>query len=206
MQLMAIDTWSNYKTLINNKELEMQYNEFGDRYDIFASESPFLWVITLLKNTSDATDFENNYKSNCNKQVHQVIHISGFRRYDSGAENLYRYSVKDTATANDTKTIDKKFTEPVYLYGGIYEIVGNANDGDYLEIQVIDIDNVLGYGTNFVLATFVEKEYINIERKYNEITSEDGDLIPTGVYLRVKYTAAGSNTPEIIVRYKMRKQ
>ncbi len=133
------------------------------------------------------------------------IIVSGFREYDDDAKDLYRESIKNTVTANQTNNFDKKFTFDVYIYGGVYEVVGTPNDGDYLDIQVIDIDNVLGYGAGTVLATFVYKEYINTERKYNEITSEDGNKIPTGVYLRAKYVSVGASAPTLIVRYKMRK-
>lgn len=208
MQLMEINSWTSFKALVLNKELYMQYIELGRKYDIYASEGRFMWHCGIEKTTpenDDQGDFEDNYKSNCNQKILEPITINGFRKYNSGAKDLYRYSVKDTVTANGTKNIDKKFTENVYIYGGVYELVGDANNGDYLDIQVIDIDNVLGYGANTILATFIENEYVNVERKFNEITSEDGNIIPTGVYLRAKYTAAGNNTPILIVRYKLRR-
>lgn len=208
MQLMEINSWSSFKSLIANKELSMQYTELEKRYDIYASEGHFMWHCMIEKvspASSDQTDFENNYKSNANAKIYEPTIINGFRKYSSDADDLYRESIKNTVTANQTNNFDKKFTFDVYIYGGVYEVVGTPNDGDYLDIQVIDIDNVLGYGAGTVLATFVYKEYINTERKYNEITSEDGNKIPTGVYLRAKYVSVNTNAPTLIVRYKMRR-
>lgn len=208
MQLMEIDSWTIFKSLVVTKELSMQYTELGKRYDIYAAEGLFLWHCMIEKispASNDQTDFENNYKSNCNQKVISPIIVSGFRRFDSAADDLYRESIRNSITSNQTNNFDKKFTFNVYLYGGIYEIEGTPNEGDYFEMEVIDIDNILGYGENIVLTTFVVKEYVNTEIKHNVIESPQGDLIPAGVYLRARYVSVGESAPTLIVRYMMRR-
>jgi hypothetical protein len=93
----------------------------------------------------------------------------------------------------------------VHLSGGMYEVIGAVTDGDYVEFSVTDEDNVLGYGAGFTITKFLEKEYINPDRKYREVSSEDAALIPSGLYLTLTYHCAGSATPTVLVRYKMRK-
>lgn len=68
MHEIQVNTWSDYKTLISSKKLLIQYAEFADRYDLYAVEaSAFMWVCSIAKGGgSDATDFENNYKSDAN--------------------------------------------------------------------------------------------------------------------------------------------
>ena len=135
----------------------------------------------------------------------KIMKINGFREFDSDAKDIYRESIRCAVTANTTNNFDKKFTFQIYLYGGIYEIEGTPNAGDYFEMEVIDIDNVLGYGANTILSTFVVKEYINTELKRNIVESEQGDLIPAGVYLRARYVSVSTSAPTLIVRYLMRK-
>jgi hypothetical protein len=67
MQTMSVATWSEYKTLLTNKVLTIQYYDDGTSYNLFAPEAQtFLWSICLLKGSSDATDFETNYKPTAN--------------------------------------------------------------------------------------------------------------------------------------------
>lgn len=68
MQTMTVNTWADYKTLIANKVLSIQYSEFPDRYDLYAPEAQaFLWAYSIAKNGgADQTDFETNYKPTAN--------------------------------------------------------------------------------------------------------------------------------------------
>jgi len=69
--------WTNFKNTINNKKLAefVQYLEIesevtGTEYTIFCSEQivTYYCVINDSDNPSDVSDFENNYKSYCNKR------------------------------------------------------------------------------------------------------------------------------------------
>lgn len=65
---LEVDTWTNFKaTCLAGKKLLMQFVEWTDRYDIYATDS-LVWHIVIYKGTADATDFENNYKANANKR------------------------------------------------------------------------------------------------------------------------------------------
>jgi hypothetical protein len=67
MQEMTLTSWSDFKTLVSNKTLLMQYSAGANSYEIFAPEAGvFMWHITLNSGTSDYTDFENNFKASAN--------------------------------------------------------------------------------------------------------------------------------------------
>lgn len=136
----------------------------------------------------------------------KIMSINGFREYDDDAKYLYRKSFKYTVTADQTNNFDEKFTEDVYISGGLYEVVGTPNDGDYLEWLIIDKDNILEAGENYIIKTCIEQEYINSEKKYNDCVSDSGIKLLAGLYFRVKYVSVDSaNAPTVIIRYLMRR-
>lgn len=68
MNEIVVDSWSNFKTLASTKQLEMNYTEFSNRYEISVNEGILLWHITLIKDSgTDVGDFETNYKSIANR-------------------------------------------------------------------------------------------------------------------------------------------
>lgn len=73
MITMPLNGWSEFKnTVIVKKNLRIQYAEFADRYDIYASEDGlFMWNVCLLKTDDGVSDFENNYKPMANKPINQ---------------------------------------------------------------------------------------------------------------------------------------
>lgn len=133
------------------------------------------------------------------------IQITGFRRFPKGAIYLYRKSFKYNIVANSINNFDQKFDENIYLYGGSYEVIGDINDGDYIEMSIVDIDNITGGGANKILVKFLESEYINIELKNNVVESEDANCLLSGLYLRLTYVSVGVNSPKLIVRYLARR-
>lgn len=64
-------SWSDLKTLIINKKLNIQYEKYADgNYFVWAFDSGIIYSCQLTINI-DITDFENNYKAEGNKQIHQ---------------------------------------------------------------------------------------------------------------------------------------
>lgn len=98
-----IPTWSEYKSVIASKSLLIQYSETAYTYEIYASESAFLWAISLLKGSSDATDFENNYKASANAPLldfpnYTYINSSGTTTIKSGLGKLHQIIFGKTGT------------------------------------------------------------------------------------------------------------
>jgi len=75
-QILEISFWSDFVSVMTLKQLPMMYQEFPDRYEIYAIEA-VLWHITLLKTSSDCLNFEKYYKVNANTgNYYQGIRIS----------------------------------------------------------------------------------------------------------------------------------
>lgn len=100
-------------------------------------------------------------------------------------------SVAGTAVKNTTTEIDYQMPSSYMIYGAelVYE---NAVDGDYIEFQVVDKDNVLGLGANFVVNEWVLKWFVPWHENRWRVSSETAGTVPQGLYLRLKYTSVGT--------------
>lgn len=104
------------------------------------------------------------------------------------------HAINGTATKTTTTNIDLKITtEKTWINGGAI-LYKNAAWGDYITAQVVDKDNVLGYGSNVVLAEYITKRYIHPDEHYDEIELPYAGEIPQNTYLRIKYTSVGTST------------
>jgi hypothetical protein len=93
-----------------------------------------------------------------------------------------------TASANTTTNIDWVLPQERWVSGGVL-IAQGTHWGDKLCLQVIDIDNVLGYGANTVLDEYVTDFYLVTDSEFQvQLESPYLALIPAGVYIRIKYT------------------
>jgi len=95
------------------------------------------------------------------------------------------------AAANQSTTFDMLISSSFYIKGGImYSSPGNI--GDFITVQIIDKNNIIGKGGTSdnptILATYVNNWYV-IPSILNEV--EDISLsneIPVGLYMRFIYT------------------
>jgi hypothetical protein len=101
-------------------------------------------------------------------------------------------AMEGTATKNATTNIDYKLTEERYLNGG-QMIIQNQVIGDYVKFQVIDKDNILGYGSNVVLDEFISKWYIREISSQPEILLPYPAKIPANLYIRIIYVSVGTS-------------
>jgi hypothetical protein len=87
---------------------------------------------------------------------------------------------------NAITSYDWKFPEERWLTGGVLKAQGDW--GSNVSLQVIDIDNVMGYGANVVLDEFVTSFYIT-DVVQDQISKEFNypALVPANLYLRVKF-------------------
>jgi hypothetical protein len=95
------------------------------------------------------------------------------------------------ATKTTTTNIDFKLTEERYLNGG-QMIVQNHVIGDYVKFQVIDKDNILGYGTNVILDEFISKWYLRDSNSQPEILLPYPARIIANLYIRIVYVSIGT--------------
>jgi hypothetical protein len=135
MQSILVDTWSNYKALISSKTLMIQYEESSTDYKLYAPEAgSFLWTIILNKESSDATDFETNFKPNANKPLEVKAGSGRPDRVCISPQPLGTYwhtkgYVLECGTSDTSASIDINFSAKIYLLGG-HAISPDATPGD----------------------------------------------------------------------------
>lgn len=94
-------------------------------------------------------------------------------------------AVEGTISALTTGNIDYQITQERYINGGRL-LVSTIGPSDKLTCQVIDKDNLLGYGAEFVLDEFIH-EYFVPESGNLEVRLDYPAKIPAGFYIRLKY-------------------
>jgi hypothetical protein len=129
--------------------------------------------------------------------------------------NSSEYSAKDlnadfkgmkfTASAGTTTTNDLQINDDVLVDGAVFHAIG-GEFGDKAKFQIIDKDNVMGFGTNVVLAQFVTDWYINpdISIQLDEKSPYPAKIY-SGLYVRVIYDSVGSTDVKIILNLRLHK-
>lgn len=114
--------------------------------------------------------------------------------------------IRFSATANTTTTYDYLLTEDRILTGA-EGLVNGASWGDKVTLQVVDKDNVLGFGANTVLNQFVTDWNIcTDQQRQNTPNAIYPAKLLAGVYVRVLYTSVALLTgPSVAINFHMHK-
>lgn len=108
-----------------------------------------------------------------------------------------------TVTAGTSANIDLVMTDDCFLTGGRLR-AANAAFGDYANIQVVDKDNILFCGINFVVNQFITKWYMRSDAQQQiEISLTYPSKILSGLYLRVVYYSIGATNVDVVVNYEL---
>jgi hypothetical protein len=107
-----------------------------------------------------------------------------------------------TAIAGATSDIDFRI-EGAYMIFGAEMIYEHAANGDYVALQIIDKDNIIGAGANYVLCEWVKKWYVPFAETRWKCTSEMTTVLPPGLYARLKYTSTGATDVPVKINYFM---
>lgn len=71
-------TYSNFLSLVSSKGLNIQFEDNGGTYLVFAVENGISWDTILIKGSLDSNDFETNHKPTANQiietRVRQSVH------------------------------------------------------------------------------------------------------------------------------------
>lgn len=192
-QILEVSSWNAFKQVcINTKNLNNQYEDRPDRYELFGPDANgILWHTTILKENprgADQIDFEDNYKINFNWAI-------GSRPYTFSTSDFIfgGNAILATCTKNATTNVD--FQVPggagTYKYiNGAVAFTSNACFGDYASAVIIDKDNILGYGPDTILSTYIDKWYVNPDVQLDIATPYAGKIL-AGLYVRVSYTSVG---------------
>ena len=105
-------------------------------------------------------------------------------------------SFSGTVSGESTTDIDYEITQERWVNGGRL-LVSAIGPEDKITFQVIDKNNVLGFGANVVLDEFI-KDYFVPDEGNLEVRLDYPARIIAGLFLRLKYT--NSNTSSITVK------
>lgn len=192
MEMMPVASWTDFKQIcITTKNLNCQYRVPAEGgYDLYGPDGGvFMWVISLRPGVNDADidDFEDNHKAAFNFPV-------GTRQYTFPTSD-YEFApkiVQDTCPAGSTKAVLLVVDENLRLNGGKMVTDGNAVFGDWIECQLIDHDNLLGYGVDTVLKNWIPKWVVDWKNCSEMIVTPYIGAPPTGMYLRFTYHSVGA--------------
>jgi len=185
--------WSDIKAFVDERVISLQYRDISNNYYLVAFDGPFTLTCRIAKVDSPEVgspqyEFENNgYKANGNKKL--VPDTDAYQRTDQFAfagEGFTATAPKNGSTTN----LDFKVTAERYI-NGIQILCSNTGAGDYAAFQIVDKDNVLGYGANTVLQEFAKTWQIADSNQDQGILQLPfRGKIPANTYVRIKYTAA----------------
>lgn len=125
----------------------------------------------------------------------------GAKDLNSNFQGTFFTAVNSTTTQHDYLVTDDHIID-----GSEISVIGDPALGDYLIAQVVDKDNVLGYGVNVTLNTFIPKWYV-VPGIIKQINSESKypAKIYSGLYLRIKYVSVGLVNVDVVVNLKLHK-
>lgn len=116
------------------------------------------------------------------------------RSADMSADNVkFRgTSLSFTAVAGTSTNGQHKITEG-RLFDGIGLLVKDAAWGDSIRLQVVDVDNVLGYGAGVVLDEFATTWLVNPQAyDQGQWRLEYSAEVPANFYIRLIYNSVGA--------------
>lgn len=99
-------------------------------------------------------------------------------------------------TAGNTQNFDIKMRAKTFLTG-VHLILNNHAYGDDFNLLVIDKDNVMGNGANFIVYRIVNDWNVTDQDKLQPIIFNPGKPIRQNVYLRIRYTSTGASNVDI---------
>lgn len=186
--------WTVFKSFVDSKKIFVQCLENNQIYELIAIDGSFVLNCTLdrLNANADTTEFESTYKANCNKSIvardasgRQISTSSAFS--DTSGFRFRGSSFKENCLTGVTTPIDYLIEQERYINGG-FLIVDNIGLDDKISFQVVDKDNILGFGTEVVLDEFITDYYIPNDGKL-EVKLDYPAKIMAGLYVRLLYSS-----------------
>jgi hypothetical protein len=116
----------------------------------------------------------------------------------------YRFlgdSLSGTALKGKSTKFDYKLEDNLMVYGAEL-IFQNAAFGDYVSFAVVDKDNLLGYGADFIVAEWIRKWYVPYLDYHWKVVSEFTGTTNAGLYIRLTYTSV-SQTDDTSIMFNL---
>lgn len=181
-------SWDSLKAIATSKIVPLIYVDEGARYFITLNEigSPFFCLLNKVEPaSSEQVEFETSFMPLANKPLVLGTQTQPFS--DAGGFRFRGASFSGAAAPMATTDIDYRLNATRWINGG-RAIVNNIGADDQITFQVVDKDNVLGYGANVVLDEFISGYYIPQDGTL-EVRLAYPARIVEGLYLRIKYTS-----------------
>jgi len=120
--------------------------------------------------------------------------------------NYNAKGVKANPALDTTTNLDLYFTDD-HLITGFWIVGSNVTFGDKVALQVIDTDNVFGFGADTVLNQFATNIYLPVGSFSQDFDVAYPAKIYAGLSLRLIYTSTATtgDTPSFAVNYKIHK-
>ncbi|MGV8130857.1 MAG: hypothetical protein ACP5N7_02025 [Candidatus Pacearchaeota archaeon] len=179
-------SYDTFKDFIDKRRTDILMIELDDRYHIYTTEDALSIEVMLVKNTDEALDFEENLKASCNPDKYNKDEMIAWGKFSDIIDSS-QYDEENP------KVIDVKFPDNLgysfYNFFGAWVHVANYGDFDHILFQLVDKDNVLGYGANTVLKEYCELWSVIVEKTTIPIYAPNksaGRVFP-GLYARLIY-------------------
>lgn len=183
----------------NYEDSEFDPNGNALRTVIVSRSADVTYVCVIpIKVTPDEGSDQEHFEANLASKAGEKKYVYYSHQFDV-AEDGHEFDFK--IKANDEATDVEAF-----LYKGSINVNAPAVRGDWIEVQVVDKDNILGYGAGLVLGWVIRKWILVGGSEYHEINPPKYDFlsskrkIPAGIYVRVIYH--GTGTPNVIASYE----
>lgn len=208
--------WPQIRSAVSDNGAVLHYVETSDAYSLVAVDASLTFCCTLDKHDPDTTyvdEFESSYKAAANGRVSELKDPDGAviarQRAFASADNMrFRgQGVSGTASKTATTSIDSLISETRFI-NGLEFIVRNQAFGDSAHFQVVDVDNILGYGAGVVLDQFGTSWFIasDCERQGPYILPYPAQVLG-GLYLRIAYTSVGTvSDVDVKINYFLHKK
>jgi len=131
---------------------------------------------------------------------------------DRSGYNVFRKGyefVADPAAPGGVTEHEAGYSQWMLLQGLGFRVNSDAyegddtNEGDYMEVEMVDVNGVTGYPPGTVLAKFAETIPVWPDRHF-ECVCEDAKSLPPTVAIRLRYVARGAQKVRIKLEHAMR--
>lgn len=191
--------YQDFKTLMLKKEAVnlLQYEDQGEQYSLWYNENLDRYSCYIEKTepvNEDQEDFELNYKTNANKSllIRAEDNTPFTRIIEHNQGKLMQLRGFEIACpAEETTELYLQWENDVEFIGGraqVFNSVTGIPEGSFgstASMQVVDKDNVFGYGAGFVLAEFAKDVPLKLLQTGCVIESTTSFILIKELYIKV---------------------
>lgn len=210
--------WTAFKAIMAVKGFPHQHEDDGITHTIWGYDGPEAYICNIWKgdvpeavvnagysqaqNDTDKSNFTTSYLSTANKTIDVTKPFAdpiGFRARMKG--------VKGTATKNTSTNIDYKLTEDRWI-NGVQIILKDHEFEDTVKFQIVDVDNIFGYGAGLVLDEFGSDWNLSSDKQDQGIyvLSYPAKIL-ANLYIRIVYISTGTvNDVRATINYFLHKK